>query len=197
MNKLIGISGTNGAGKDTVGHILAERHNFMFISVTDILRRGLAEQNLPIDREHLRELSAQWRREEGLGMLVNRSIAVYDSAGGNYSGLALASLRNPGEADEIHRMGGIVLWVDADPHLRYKRIQANLATRGRESEDEVSYEQFLADEEAEMHHPKNGDDATLSMAGVKAKSDVFIHNDNESLNHLNDQLIRELGLKAN
>ena len=80
MAKIIGIAGTNGAGKDTVGHLLETRHNFLFVSVTDILRRGLEDLGLPIDREHLRELSAKWRREEGLGVLVTKAIEIYHSS---------------------------------------------------------------------------------------------------------------------
>ena len=194
MYKLIGISGTNGAGKDTVGQLLVERHNFVFVSVTDILRESLVAQGLPTDRDNMRWLSAKWRREEGLGVLVDKAIAVYESSAGKYAGLAMASLRNPGEADEIHQQGGTMLWVDANPKLRYERLQRNLAARGREDDDEVSYQKFLADEAEEMYVPAGGDTAMLSMSEVKAKSDVFISNEDQSLDQLDTKLISELGL---
>lgn len=106
----------------------------------------------------------------------------------------MASMRNPGEADEIHSQSGLMIWVDADPKLRYDRVQMNISKRGRESEDKVSYEQFLADEAAEMHRPAGGDGATLSMADVKSRCDIFLTNDGDSLDELDAKLIRELGL---
>ncbi len=45
--KIIGVSGTNGSGKDTIGHLLAERHNWLFISMTDMLRDELEKRGLP------------------------------------------------------------------------------------------------------------------------------------------------------
>ncbi len=194
MTKIIGISGTNGAGKDTVGQLLESRHNYMFISVTAILRRGLEELGLPINREQLRQLSAEWRRQEGLGVLVNRAMDIFNSSDHNYAGIAMASMRNPGEAEEIHRLGGQMLWVDADPRLRYNRIQKNMAARRRESEDMVSYAKFLSDEQAEMYYPSDGDRANLSMADVKTVCDIFLVNDDESLDALDAKLVQALEL---
>lgn len=173
--KLIGIAGTNGSGKDTVGHILAEKHGWLFVSVSDLLRDECRARGLEIARENLRAISAEWRRAGGLGVLVDKAVAAYDNVGGEgkYSGLVLASLRNPGEADRIHELGGTVVWVDADPRLRYDRIQS--ANRGRGSEDSKTFDEFLAEQEAEMHH--SGDEATLNLAGVKALADTEIFNE--------------------
>ena len=177
--KLIGIAGTNGSGKDTVGNLLADRHDFLFVSMTDMLREELVRQGLPLDRKHMRELSAEWRRESGLGILIDKALALYDKD--KYAGLACASLRNPGEVDRVHELDGIVIWIDADPKVRYERIQASTAERGklRAVDDQKTFEQFLADEQAEMRH--SGDAATLSTADVKAKADIFIENNDNNI----------------
>ncbi len=174
--KIIGIAGTNGAGKDTVGRILAEEHGYLFVSLTDVLRSELRHRKLPIDREHLRELSAELRRENGLGVLIDRAVDGFKSAleTGNYEGMAVASLRNPYEADRVHELGGSVWWIDADARLRFDRIQRNAAHRARAGEDEKTFEEFMAEEAAEMH--TTGDAATLDMAAVKAKCDVMLQN---------------------
>jgi dephospho-CoA kinase len=169
--KIIGISGTNGSGKDSLGKMLEDRHGYSFVSVTEILRDGLRKKNLPIERENMRNLSAQWRREHGLGVLIDKAVEMFKSSGDKYKGLAISSLRNPGEADRVHELGGEVVWLDADPKERYERIHS----RHRSTEDQKTYEQFLSEEQAEMEH--KGDEATLSMAGVKAKADIFIRND--------------------
>jgi len=175
--KLIGIAGTNGSGKDTVGHVLAEKHGWLFISVTDMLREECRARGLEVARENLRAISAEWRREGGLGVLIDKAMTEYESQGGDnrYEGLVLASLRNPGEADRVHELGGTVVWVDADPQLRYDRIQT--ANRGRGAEDSKTFEEFLAEQEAEMH--SSGDAATLNLAGVKALADTEIFNESD------------------
>ncbi len=177
MNKklqIIGLAGTNGSGKDTVGHILADKHGYLFVSVTDILRAEALRRKIDPNREDLRQISAEWRRESGLGVLVDKAVAEYEINKDNHSGLIMASLRNPGEADRIHELGGTMVWVDANPHVRYDRIQANAATRDRSAEDTKTFEQFQADEAAEMQ--QYGDEATLNMSAVKTRCDTFLDN---------------------
>jgi len=180
--KIIGLSGTNGSGKDTVGHILADKHGYLFVSVTELLRDEARRQGLSVDRENLRAISAEWRREQGLGVLVDRAVESYEKVADKYAGVVMASLRNPGEATRVHELGGTVVWVDADPRIRYERIQANVLTRDRAEEDNKTYGQFLAEEEAEMH--ASGDNATLDMSGVKAQADITILNENSDFTTL-------------
>jgi dephospho-CoA kinase len=179
--QIIGLAGTNGSGKDTVGQILADNHGYLFISVTNLLRAEAERRGQPVEREVLRTISAEWRRESGLGVLIDKAVAEYEKDGGQHTGLAIASLRNPGEADRVHELGGRVIWVDADPRVRYDRIQANAANRGRAAEDQKSFEQFQTEEAAEMNKPANGDAANLNMSGVKTRCDTFINNDNNDL----------------
>jgi cytidylate kinase len=190
--KIIGISGSNGAGKDLAGAILAEKFGYYFISVTDLLRAEARKRGLPVDREALRTISAEWRREQGLGVLIDKAVEHYNELPEQYVGLAVASLRNPGEADRVHELGGTVLWMDADPKVRYERIQKNAAVRNRAEEDNKTFEQFLAEEQAEMH--ASGDNATLDMSAVKAKSDLTLTNEFPDQAHLAAALSTVLGL---
>lgn len=178
---LIGISGTNGSGKDTLGEILANKYNFLFISVTDILREELRRRNLPLSREYSRELSAEWRKENGLGVLIDKAVAIFKEQADKYKGLAIASLRNPGEADRVHELGGKVIWLDAMPKIRFDRIQTNRSERGahRALDDNLTFVQFMAAEEAEMH--SSGDETTLNMSAVREKSDIFINNNSKAV----------------
>src|SRR5207248_1256767 len=117
-----------------------------------------------------------------LGVLVDKAVAELEKEPGKYTGVAMASLRNPGEADRVHELRGTMIWVDADPRVRYDRIQANIATRGdRTGEDQKSFEQFLAEEQAEMNQAPGTDAAVLNMAEVKKRCDVFITNDTTDL----------------
>lgn len=190
--RIIGLSGTNGSGKDTVGIILAERYGFLFISVTELLRDEAKRRGLAVERENLRKISAEWRRQSGLGVLIDKAVAQYEQVRGDYKGLAIASLRNPGEADRTHEFGGTVVWVDADPKLRYERIQANKSHRGRLEEDNKTYAQFMAEEQQEMR--QTGDEATLNMRGVKDKVDLTLTNEFQTQDDLAKYLANKLDL---
>lgn len=176
--KVVGIAGTNGSGKDTVAQLLADKHGFLAVSVSDLLRDECRRRDLPVERKNLRMISAEWRREGGLGVLVDKAVEAFKNAGGKYRGLAVGSLRNPGEIDTIHAYGGKAVWVDADPRIRYERIRR--ANRGRGSEDNKTYKQFLAEEQAEMQH--SGDAATLNMSAVKSLCAITILNDSTADN---------------
>lgn len=185
MHKFIGLAGTNGAGKDTVGEMLAERHNFFIASATDTLAEGLREKGWSIDREHKAKLSAEWRRQYGMSAVVDHALELYEPRKNEYGGFAVGSLRHPGEADRIHELGGIVVWVDADPEVRYARITS--ASRGSDKavEDKKTYEEFLVEQEREMHH--SGDKATLSIADVKARADIFLMNNGDDIEAFKDE----------
>ncbi len=194
MNKLwvIGLGGTNGAGKDTVGEMLADHHCYLFISVTDILRNEARRRDLPVERQVLRSISAEWRRELGLGVLIDKAVEEYEVVRDKYKGVVIASLRNPGEADRVHALGGTVVWIDADPQVRYNRIQAAAPERGREGEDNKTFDQFKAEEAAEMQ--SSGDEATLNMSAVKDLSDTLIDNSDENLAKFRKHVEDSLGL---
>jgi dephospho-CoA kinase len=179
--KIVGLAGTDGAGKSVVGHTLALKHNFLFVSVSDFLREECRKRGWSIERANTRKVSAEWRKQYGLGVLIDMAVNQFRQLEDKYNGVAIDNLRNPYEADRVHELGGIVVWVDASPQTRYERIQRNIAERGRQEVDNRTFEQFVADEEAEMHPAPGGDETTLNMAGVKTKSDILLLNDDTNL----------------
>lgn len=190
--KIIGLSGTNGSGKDTVGHMLAEREGFLFVSLTEMLRAEAKKRGQSVEREVLRTISAQWRREHGLGILVKKAVEYYEAQIKTYKGLVVASLRNPGEADTVHEYGGQVIWVDADQKIRYDRIQVHKDERDRAEEDNKTDEQFAAEEAIEM--TSSGDVATLNMQAVKEKSDQILLNEGNDIKAFKDYANKSIKL---
>lgn len=172
--KIIGLGGTNGSGKDTVGELLASGHNFLFVSVTDMMRKECLSRGLSVERVNLRMISAEWRKESGLGAAVDKAVNYYNQQQKDYQGLVIASIRNPGENDRIHELGGQVWWVDANPKLRYERVTSG--NRGRDAEDSISYEQFIADENAEMYAQAGADSTGLNGDAVRKLSDANLMN---------------------
>lgn len=188
---IVGIGGTNGSGKDTVARYLAENHGFYVVSATEMLAKELEKKSLPTDRIHKSDLSAKWRRQYGMAVIVDRAYEEFLRHGNNHTGFAVASLRHPAEAEKIHELGGTVLWVDAEPKLRYERIVENLESRGRKSEDRKTFDDFLSDEKREMY--PDGDSATLSTAAVKEHADFILINDSD-LESLQQEIDRALNL---
>ncbi len=190
---LYGLSGSNGSGKDSLAQFLASDCNFLYVSSSDLLRDEAKKRGLAPEREVLRTISAQWRREGGLGVLIDKAIDMYKAEGGDvaYAGLVTGSLRNPGEADRVHELNGKMIWLDAGTKIRYDRIIG--ADRGRgDTEASKSFEQFLEEEAAEMKH--SGDHATLSMQGVKDRCDIFIENDSNDIKVFKKAVSDALGL---
>jgi dephospho-CoA kinase len=189
--KLIGISGTNGSGKDIAAELLAEKYDFLFITVTEMLRAECRKRGIEVSRENLRMVSAEWRREGGLAVLVDKAVEQFKPDEQKYTGLVVASLRNPGEALRVHELGGTVMWMDADPQIRYKRIHNS--HRGRDEEDQKTYEEFLAEEEAEMHSSDPSDPNLLNMSAVHELCDVTVLNESD-LTALQQSLASALNL---
>ena len=178
--KLIGLSGTNGSGKDTVAKLLADKYGYLNASATEMFLEELQKRGWAVSREHKSKLSAEWRRESGMGVIVDKAVEMFNMYPGKYKGIVVGSLRHPGEADQVHELGGTMVWTDADPKARYDRIQKNLHERkGTHDEHEKTFEQFLFEEESEMQH--SGDAATLNMSAVKERSDIFLENDGDDI----------------
>lgn len=190
--QIIGVAGTNGSGKDTVMQLLSSKYEYLFISATDLLTAELEKRGDPTDRLHKSALSAEWRREGGMGVIVQKAYETWQQQASTYKGMVVGSLRHPGEADAIHELGGTVVWVDADPRVRYDRLQHNLEARGRAIEDAISFEQFQADEAREMH--PTGDAATLNVAAVKERADIFLDNGADDIAVFQSSVERALGL---
>ena len=196
LPQIVGISGTNGAGKDELGKLLAERCGYYFHSVSDLLRDELRRQGKEVTRENQGALSRQWRNESGDdGIMFTKAIEEYlqDKDEKGYRGVALVNMRHPGEVKTIHAYGGMAVWVDADQHLRYERVVKNNRS-GREDNHGQTFEQFKAHENREMHPPADAPPGTLHMAAVKELADIMIENDFPSVESYREFLIKEFEL---
>jgi dephospho-CoA kinase len=163
---IIGIAGTLGAGKGTVVERL-KKEGFTHYSSSAILRQVLVERGQEQTRSKLSELANELMEKHEGGILSLSHGLAQKNKDQNY---ILESLHRVSEAEYIKKIGGIILGVDADIHLRYQR--AILRQEGEK--DNVTFEQFLADSERE-EEGKVGDGPNIRA--VMAMADYTIFND--------------------
>jgi dCMP deaminase len=133
---IIGLTGSYGAGKDTVADYLKTK-GFAYHSLSDLLREELGKQGKAITRENLIEVGNSVRTEFGPGELAKRALGIISAKQEQNS--IIVSIRNPEEVNVLRKHPGFRLWfVDAPIKMRYERA----SKRGR-SDDFSSYEEFV------------------------------------------------------
>ncbi|PID34770.1 MAG: hypothetical protein CR971_01540 [candidate division SR1 bacterium] len=180
--KIIGLTGTNGAGKGTIVEYLKNK-GFVHYSVSGFLRNIIKEQGLPINRDSMGKVSDELRKKFGPGYLVEE---LYKLAEKNGKDCIIESIRTLGEIESLHKQGNFSLWaIDADQKIRYERI----TLRGSEKDD-VSFEKFQEQEKSESAnleaHKKN-------LFGCIKKADVLLNN-NGTVEELHQQIDKLINL---
>ncbi|MES2967013.1 MAG: AAA family ATPase [Patescibacteria group bacterium] len=163
---IIGITGTDGAGKGTVVDYLVTHHGFTHYSSRDFILEEITRLNLPTDRSQLRITANNLREQFGNDVIVRKA---YEKAAAEHKeNVVIESIRALAEVEYLKANGGILLAVDADPQVRFARVQ------GRRSDtDQVTYEQFLAHEELENNDPNPHG---MQKAKVMKAADYVIKN---------------------
>jgi dephospho-CoA kinase len=167
---ILGITGTNGAGKGTVVEYLVHEKGFTHYSaraeiVAEIERRGLA-----VSRDTMNEVGTALRREHGPTYLS--TIFMARAAESGVTDAVIESIRTVAEAENIKAKGGFLLVVDADRRLRYERIAARASAT-----DRVSFEEFCAQEDREMDSAEPENPAVMNMRAVIAMADATVRNE--------------------
>jgi len=133
---IIGVTGTNGAGKGTVAKYLVENKNYNHFSARAYITEEIVRRGLNINRENMIDIGNEWRAKFGTSYVAERLFEKAIESGKN---CVIESIRNVGEIDSLRKKGKFYLVaVDANPKIRYKRI------RQRDNEtDMMSYNEFL------------------------------------------------------
>ncbi len=142
--KIIGIVGTQGAGKDTVANFLVEKFGFQHFSLSDIVRDETETRGLEHTRDNWRKTADSLRNKFGNDVFAIKMVKKIKNV--DAKGFIITSFRHPGEVSVIRTAcpDFQLISVDAPIELRYERI----VQRGKIA-DSVSLEEFKAQEEAE------------------------------------------------
>ncbi len=164
---IIGITGTLGAGKGTIVDYLTIEKGFSHFSVRGFLLEKIRELGLPENRDSMFNLANELRAEYGPAYVTDQLFEEAKKSGQN--GI-IESIRTTGEIDALRKKGDFYLFaVDADPKLRFDRIQLRKSVT-----DSVSYKTFVENEKRESVSSNPGVQnlqACISEADV-----VFLNN---------------------
>jgi len=155
--RVIGITGRNCAGKDSVAHVLETRAGFERHSLSDVLREELRRRGEPVTREALIDLGRKLRLTEGPAVLAERMKGMIRG-----ERVVLVSVRSPAEVASLRALEGFVLWaVEAPIEVRFVRER----DRNRESAV-TTLEEFQALEARENTSDPAAQqlDATIALA---------------------------------
>lgn len=113
---VLGITGRNCAGKDSVADLL-EARGFERHSLSDAIREELRQRGEAIDRPALIALGRELREAEGPAVLAERMKRMIRTAR-----VTLVSVRSPAEVTSLRELDGFRLWnVHADTEVRFAR----------------------------------------------------------------------------
>ena len=163
---LIGITGTDGAGKGAVVSFLVEQEGFVHYSARAIWEEEFVKRGIESSRANMRLVANELRAKYGNDFLVKYYLQKMKEE--SVAKAVIESIRTTAEADTLRENKGILLAVDADKKTRFKRI------KGRQSSsDKVTYKEFIAHEKLEMNDP---DPNGMQKARVMEMADYTIMN---------------------
>lgn len=190
---VIGLTGTNGAGKGTAVDYLVAFYRVKHFSVSGlIVEEGIKKGIPPEDRDALRPLGNSLREEYGPDYLVRTlaDMAVLQKDGS----FIIESLRCTGEIaylSDRFKEQFTLIGVDACIETRYSR-----AFRRGTMKDKVSFEQFELQEKLESENLDRWKQ-NLSLCAEMVQPQFRIWNELD-LNHLRKcvkEIAREIGMK--
>lgn len=164
---IIGITGTDGAGKGAAVRYLVHEKGFTHLSSRALIMKEVDNRGLTADRDTLRLVANDMRRVYGHDVIVQKALEACSEI--DCKNAVIESIRAVAEVETLKKNGGVLLAIDANPKLRYARITG----RGSAS-DHVSYEKFLEQEAIEMNDP---DPAGMQKATVMQMADYTIVNE--------------------
>ena len=155
--RLIGLTGTNGAGKGEAAAYFASK-GYACFSLSDVIREELARRGEPVSRDSLIRTGNELRERFGADVLARRTVAKI----GPERRAVIDSIRNTSEIAYLRKEKGfLLLAIDAPVEVRFARV----AARGRD-ESAADLEAFRGKEREERAGGAKAQQLEASMAAA-------------------------------
>ena len=162
---ILGVTGTNGSGKDTVIAFL-KNQGYSVFSCSDIIREEARARGKELTRDNLIAIGNELRQQQGHGVLAEKIAEKIRQE--DLQDVAVNSIRHPAEVDALRQFEEFsLIAVNSPVEVRYARIQK----RQQNNEDAVSFEQFKQQEQI------IGQGAQQQLGSTMASADKHIDND--------------------
>lgn len=165
---IIGITGTNGAGKGVVVEYLVKTKGFTHFSSSGRISDELVQRGMELSRTNMRAVGNEFREKYGSSYLVD--IALQEARKRGIEKIVIESIRSTGEAEALKKAGGRLLVIDANRKIRYDRI-----FHRRTGKDLIDFDTFVQQEEREWYGQEGPYD--MNIMSVIKMADHTIMND--------------------
>lgn len=138
MKRVIGLTGTIGAGKDIVKEFLISRFNCYYVSLSSIIRTEAEEKKSNYNRKTLQDLGDGLRKRYGNWILAKLAVEYLQS---DKELIIVDGIRNVAEVEFLRKRFGkkfILIGVNAPQKLRFERVGKRRSTR-----DPKTWEEFV------------------------------------------------------
>jgi dephospho-CoA kinase len=189
---LLALAGTPASGKDTVADYLVSEYGFKHESGSDLIREHMKREKTKAKRrtdiskftlEHLKVYGYAWPAKE----ILERLLAKLGKLEGK---IVVSSVRHPEQAKYLKERGFKIIYIDANPKIRYEREIA----RKREESKGLSYKEWKKIDEME-YTGKTIPNSNLKA--VKKYADFKIDNSGsmEDMEKKVDRLMKKIGVE--
>ncbi|MDR1926340.1 MAG: dephospho-CoA kinase [Endomicrobium sp.] len=181
---IIGLTGSNCSGKDTIAEYIVKEHEYKHCSLSDVIREIMKEENIETTRENLIAFGTKLREKNGYGFLARKALEKIEL---NNSKYCITSIRHPDEVKELKKRKDFVLInVDSPMNIRFERMQR----RNRQGDPQI-FEKFIELEEKEYRNKGAGQQLkeTMKMADITFINDS---NDMKTLEVKIDELLKNI-----
>lgn len=135
--KVIGLTGTIGAGKGVVKDFLLRNYNCYHVTLSDVIRGELERKHPGFNRKNLQDMGNEMRKNYGVYILAKMAV---DYLPRDKEMIIIDGIRNPGEVKFLRNEFGVnftLFAIDAPKEMRFE----NLKKRG-DPKDPQTFEEF-------------------------------------------------------